>query len=215
MYSMFSGCSSLTSLNLSNFDTSLVTNIRSMFYGCSNLTSLDLSNFNTSNVIRMHNMFDGCRNLEYINIKNFNENNLDKSLAYDIFKNVPDNIVICINDDNNIILDEINKTNCYIKICSNDWILEQNKINHETGECIHTCYGKYEYNGNCYENCNNGYYIDNIYNINRCKCELDKCLSCPEAALSLNLCLSCNNNFYPIENDPLNTGIYINCYKEI
>ena len=33
-------------------------------------------------------------------------------------------------------------------------------------------------------------------------------------ALSLNLCLSCNDDFYPMENDPLNNGDYINCYNE-
>ena len=216
MNSMFSGCSSLTSLDLSSFDTSLVTNFRSMFYGCSNLTSLDLSNFNTSKAIKMYNMFDGCINLEYINLLNFSEENLNKSFAYDIFKNVPENIVICMNDNSNIILAEINKTNCYSIGCSNKWILEQNKIINETGECIHTCYGKYEYNGKCLDYCKYGYYIDNIHNINRCKCELDnRCLSCSPESLNLNLCLSCNDNFYPMEKDPLNKGDYINCYKEI
>ena len=53
----------------------------------------------------------------------------------------------------------------------------QNKIDNYTKKCILTCYNNYEYNGKCYENCTNGYYIDNIYNINRCKCEIDKCLS--------------------------------------
>ena len=216
MNRMFSGCSSLTSLNLSSFDTSLVTNFCSMFYGCSNLTSLDLSNFNTSNAIRMHNMFDGCINLQYINLKDFSEENLDKSFAYDIFKNVPDNIVICINTNNSLILSEINKTKCYAIDCSNNWLLFQHKINNETGECMHNCYGKYEYNGEYLDNCTNGYYIDQIYNINRCKCELDtKCLSCSPASLNLNLCIKCNDNFYPMENDPINEGDYINCYDEM
>ena len=47
---MFSGCSSLTNLNLSNFNTQNVTNMGYMFYGCSSLTNLNLSNFNTQNV---------------------------------------------------------------------------------------------------------------------------------------------------------------------
>ena len=34
-----------------------------MFYGCSSLTSLDLSNFNTANVIDMGNMFHICSSL--------------------------------------------------------------------------------------------------------------------------------------------------------
>ena len=36
MYYMFAYCSSLKELNLNNFNTSNVTNMRSMFYGCSN-----------------------------------------------------------------------------------------------------------------------------------------------------------------------------------
>ena len=54
---MFSGCSSLQSLDLSNFDTSNVTNMGSMFNGCSSLQSLDLSNFDTSKVTNMDGMF--------------------------------------------------------------------------------------------------------------------------------------------------------------
>ena len=43
---IFYGCSSLTSLNLSNN----VNNMSYIFYGCSSLISLDLSNFNINNV---------------------------------------------------------------------------------------------------------------------------------------------------------------------
>ena len=45
MSCIFSYCSSLTSLNLSNFNT--VNNMSCMFSYCSSLTSLNLSNFNT------------------------------------------------------------------------------------------------------------------------------------------------------------------------
>ena len=44
---MFSGCSQLSSLNLSNFDTSKVTDMGYMFSGCWQLSSLNLSSFNT------------------------------------------------------------------------------------------------------------------------------------------------------------------------
>ena len=56
---MFSECSSLTSLNLSNFNTNNVTDMSYMFYKCSSLTSLNLSNFNTNNVIDMKDIFYG------------------------------------------------------------------------------------------------------------------------------------------------------------
>ena len=72
MFSMFDGCSALTSLDVSNFDTSNVTNMRGMFAGCSGLTSLDLSNFNTSEVTDMNMMFSGCNGLTSLDLSNFN-----------------------------------------------------------------------------------------------------------------------------------------------
>ena len=47
---MLYNCLSLTSLNLSNFNTNNVYNMSGMFNRCSSLISLDLSNFNTNNV---------------------------------------------------------------------------------------------------------------------------------------------------------------------
>ena len=57
---LFYNCYTLTSLNLSNFNTQNVTNMRYMFYNCKSLTSLDLSNFNTQNVTNMEYMFSYC-----------------------------------------------------------------------------------------------------------------------------------------------------------
>ena len=47
---MFYECTSISEINLSNFDTSKVININSLFSGCFSLTSINLSNFDTSNV---------------------------------------------------------------------------------------------------------------------------------------------------------------------
>ncbi|ENE8479359.1 BspA family leucine-rich repeat surface protein [Listeria monocytogenes] len=55
MSGMFSHCAA-TSLDVSNFDTSNVTDMEAMFYDCA-ATSLDLSNFDTSNVTEMRTMF--------------------------------------------------------------------------------------------------------------------------------------------------------------
>ena len=43
----------------------------SMFYGCSSLESIDLSNFNTSSLAIMFSMFYKCSSLKSINISNF------------------------------------------------------------------------------------------------------------------------------------------------
>ena len=51
--------------------------------------------------------------------------------------------------------------------------------------------------------------------MNECKCELEECLICPKAALNKELCTECNIHYYPKENDSLNLGEYIKCYKEL
>ena len=71
MSAMFSNCSALTSLNVSGFNTSNVTGMRSMFNGCSALTSLDVSGFNTSNVTYMYSMFYNCSALTSLDVSNF------------------------------------------------------------------------------------------------------------------------------------------------
>ena len=58
-------------LDISNFDTSKVTQMSGMFSGMSSLTSLDLSNFNTSEVWDMDNMFSGMSSLTSLNLSNF------------------------------------------------------------------------------------------------------------------------------------------------
>ena len=114
MYNMFGDCISLISLNLSSFDTSLVTTMENMFRNCSSLTSLNLSTFNISKVENMKQIFSNCINLEYINLLNFNKNQLVPDNLYYIFNNIPDNIVICINEDNtgNYIFNKIREKSC-------------------------------------------------------------------------------------------------------
>ena len=69
---MFSGCSALTSLDLTNFNTSKVESMCYMFEDCSALESLNLTKFNTANVTDMSGMFYKCQNLSSLNLTNFN-----------------------------------------------------------------------------------------------------------------------------------------------
>lgn len=78
MGSMFWFCSSLTSLDLSNFNTASVTDMGMMFYGCSSLTSLNVNNFNTTNVETMYLMFASCSSLTSLDVSNFNTSNVEK-----------------------------------------------------------------------------------------------------------------------------------------
>ena len=72
---MFSRCSSLVSLDLSNFDNTNVYNMNYMFFGCSSLISLNLSNFDTTNVEYMNCMFQKCCSLVSLNF------NISKSIS--------------------------------------------------------------------------------------------------------------------------------------
>ena len=69
--SMFSGCYALTTLDVSNFNTSSVTNMGTMFNNCNKLTTLDVSNFDTSKVTAMNSMFFGCSGLTTLDVSNF------------------------------------------------------------------------------------------------------------------------------------------------
>ncbi|MBP3286363.1 MAG: BspA family leucine-rich repeat surface protein, partial [Prevotella sp.] len=78
MTSMFTGCSSLTSLDLSSFNTENVEEMGAMFYGCSSLTSLDLSSFNTSHLRMMYNLFYGCSSLTSLDLSGFNTEKVEE-----------------------------------------------------------------------------------------------------------------------------------------
>ena len=66
-YHWFSACENLTTIEgIEYLNTEKVTNMSDMFYHCSTLTSLDLSNFNTAKVTNMEEMFIGCSALTTI-----------------------------------------------------------------------------------------------------------------------------------------------------
>ena len=69
---MFSDCSSLTSLDVTHFNTAKVTDMSAMFYSCSSLTSLDVTHFNTENVTKIYSMFYSCSSLTSLDVTHFN-----------------------------------------------------------------------------------------------------------------------------------------------
>ena len=73
---MFSGCTSLTELDVSSWDTSNVTDMNNIFVNCLSLISLDLSNFDTSNVTNMRQMFQNCSRLTELDLSNFDTSNV-------------------------------------------------------------------------------------------------------------------------------------------
>ena len=72
----FAGCSSLTSLDVANWNTDNVTDMSSLFDECTSLTSLDVANWNTTNVANMSRMFDHCSSLISLDLTNWNTTNV-------------------------------------------------------------------------------------------------------------------------------------------
>ena len=106
---MFQSCSSLTSLNLSNFNTNNVQDMSFMFNKCSSLTSLNLSNFNTNNVQDMSYMFNQCSSLTSLNLSNFKTDKTGSDID-NIFKKINKNCKLVCDDSklNKEFIDSIN-----------------------------------------------------------------------------------------------------------
>ena len=122
-----------------------------------------------------------CISLEYINIYNFIDANLD--LDY-IFYDLVDNIVYCLNSENEtkyeeLLPDTIYK-NCAVNDCSNNWKKKRKKIVPDEDFCVDDCrdqeINKYEYEYTCYSQCPKDSHSikGNIY---FCEKNIDKCIA--------------------------------------
>ena len=188
---MFDMCYSLTSLDLSSFDTPKLKSMGHMFSGCSSLKSLNLSNFNTNSVNDMSFLFNSCKNLQFINIFKFNDTSTKTN---NVFKNVPDNLVYCINEENppSKLLSQLKQLACPVKMCSIDWEKYQQKFIVERNNCTNDCSTdklfRYEYENKCYRSCPDGTYETSN---NQCKKDLQDCpQKFPYKIVDTNQCVS-------------------------
>ena len=121
MQSMFYVCNRLTSLNVTNFDTSNVTTMQSMFYNCYDLTSLDLSSFDTSNVTNMSYMFWICSSLTSLDMRNADFSSVTTYSS--MFSSVNSSINVIVKDSTaqsfvRARLDDANRPNATVTIAS-------------------------------------------------------------------------------------------------
>lgn len=79
--SAFNGCWHLTSVDMSELDTTGVTNMSKMFMDCQELETLDVSNFNMSSVTDISNMFSQCLALKSLDLSSWDTSNVT-SMAY-------------------------------------------------------------------------------------------------------------------------------------
>ena len=85
MNSLFSGCSSLKEINITNFKTNKVIDMSCMFYGCISLKELNLSNFTFKEKIKMDSMFYECSSLEELLISDYNFYSATQNGNYKVF----------------------------------------------------------------------------------------------------------------------------------
>jgi uncharacterized repeat protein (TIGR02543 family) len=78
---LFYGCKNLTNVDMTGFDTSLVTDMSYMFYECESLTGLDLETFDTSSVTDMSYMFFWCKSLTDLDLETFKTDNVTNMSA--------------------------------------------------------------------------------------------------------------------------------------
>ena len=73
---MFIDCNDIYEIDLSNFDSTLVTSINYMFGRCTSLVSLNLENIDASNVSSAIGTFAECHSLISLNLANFKNSNI-------------------------------------------------------------------------------------------------------------------------------------------
>ena len=126
---LFKDCSSITSLNLSNFNTKNVNDMNNMFRDCSSLTFLNLVCFHTNIVIDMNNIFRNCSSLTFLNLSSFNTSNVN-NMSY-MFSNCYSLKSLDLSNFNTIKVKDMNNmfSKCSSLISLNLSKFETNNVN--------------------------------------------------------------------------------------
>ncbi len=107
MNNMFYWCYYTKNIILDNFDTSNVTDMSYMFNYCHDVTSLDVSSFDTSKVTNMDSMFYSCATITNLDLSNFDTSNVT-NMSY----------MLCCASLTNVNLTSFNTS----KVTSMDWM---------------------------------------------------------------------------------------------
>ena len=232
---MFASSTSLTSLDLSCLHkNNIKVRVERLFWNCPNLEYINLNNTkfalaNNSYFITAKKNLVICNNDEGIieEVKKYGCPIID---CTDNWRQKQKKINLengeCVDDCSLTNNNKYNyKNECYENCPYNN--------NYISGDCHRDCKScekgpdsistnckacsnpdKYLNIGNCVSNCLKGHYIDEYdCSIKICKCDLDKCDKCSKESYVKNLCISCNNGYYPKYEDIKNNNLYFDCYK--
>jgi surface protein len=97
-----------------------------LFSGCTNLEYVDISNFDLTKTSRAGYLFQNCKNLKYINFKNVIVGNSTELVL--MFERTSEDFTYCINN-NSLIINQLKNKSCVINDCSDDWNLKIKKKN--------------------------------------------------------------------------------------
>ena len=213
-----------------------------MFYNCSSLLSLDISNFNLSKASNINYMFYDCKSLKSLNLSIFENHLFEPIQAIKIFIGINNNFVYCITNESKIPEKIISQLANYTNNCSKICLDNSRKIQDSDKSCVFKCQNsQYEFNNICYEACPYGVQCelicDTYYSYNKTEClekipdgyyvkdsilkTIDKCdqkcKSCSKESNEYNRCLSCNNDngyYYKINDFKINNS-FILCYNNV
>ena len=235
---MFSDCYSLTSLNISNFDVSKITDIGALFMGSKKLEYINLEKWKFTNNLKIYSYFheDTAKNLV---ICSYESKIIAKTTGCRIIncsinwreaqKKIYTKNKSCIDscslvdqyDYNSICGDDCpkgtykNNNNYKCEKCHPDCSKCEEKPSLNNSNCKSCLFpNKYLNLGNCVDTCKRGYYHDKTdLSIKICKCDLIKCFSCSIESFNSDLCISCNDGYYPIYDQyNNNNNSFIDCF---
>ena len=76
MRRMFGGCTALAEVDVSHFDTASVTSMDGMFFNCRKIETLDVSKWDIGNVTNMYAMFYNCKTLPSLDVRDWDVSNV-------------------------------------------------------------------------------------------------------------------------------------------
>ena len=201
---MFYNCYTLEALDITNFNTEKITNLGGLFINCNNLKTLNLSNFviNDENIIIGSMIAANNPNL----ILCFNKSMMPSSFLNEVSQYENNCLKVClINSKKFILKNEMCVENCngenidkyeYQNICYPECPIRTYLINNSTHLC-EDCPNYYiNDNNTCIDIIPEGYYLNDTLGKIIYKCP-SKCRNCLLESIIDNLCISCNENYYP------------------
>lgn len=238
---MFNGCRSLISLDLNNFSGGHFLYGQYMFYDCPSLEYVYFGNAHFCyDYNNLNNFLKAAKNVVFCNgccditpkVSKYNGCAVNycgsdwRTRQYKIDLSNQQCVRDCSTTSNNkylygskcyTICPEGTYTNNLIcEDCHSDCKKCENPPTLDNTNCQACLEPKFLKYGNCVTNCLNGYYLDENDNTNKiCKCDLNKCFKCSQESFELNLCITCNDGYYPKYQDSNNINSFIDCYQSI